>query len=559
MVRKGSTVRVRQWASSGWAWLWRRRLVLATGLAAAIPVVVSTVNAVAAGWLPLGDDAITAVRSFDVLTTHPPLVGPYSIASGLVGKPVQSPGPLLYWLLAVPVRLGEAAPAIAMGTVNTSAVIGAVALARRRGGTALMFATAGGLAVTCGSLEAQTFHDVWGPSAAVLPFALLIFLAWSIACGEHRWLPLAALVGSFVVQTHLTYVLPGAVLLATALGLLLATRPSIPRRWVAATLAVGLVCWSLPIAQEVTHRPGNVEGIVEAATIGHPTLGADAGWHSVARTVGVPPWWLRGPRIPFVRLADVTYAPSAASTATAALALVALAWVALAGLRSRRRELAAAALLALGLMASVALVAARTPSADFSVVAYTLWWASPAGMFAWLVLAFAAARAARARLPARIPAAPARIPARIPAAAALLAVAAVGGVVAEHGKPDRLEPEFKPARTIAARVGETPPGGTLLVTGPRTFDGLDVEGVVAYALRRGGLRFVTSILPGIGTRYDPGAHPHARRMEVVMLPRPGQLRGRVIARVLLGGPRDAPAPLRAPRPVVVTLALQGRP
>jgi hypothetical protein len=147
-----------------------------------------------------------------------------------------------------------------------------------------------------------------------------------------------------------------------------------------------------------------------------------------------------------------------------------------------------------------------------------------------------------------------RVPARAATAAALLAVAAVGAVVAAHGKPNRLEPLFHPAHTMAARLdADTPPGGAVLVTGPRTFMGLDLEGVVAYALRRRGVPFVTSNLPGIGTRYDPRRHPHDRVMAVSERLRPAPVRGRVIARVMLPGPRDAPPAERAPRPVVVTL------
>src|SRR3954453_759921 len=68
-------------------WLRRHALGLATGLAAALPVIVSTVHAVSAGWLPLGDDAIIAVRALDVFSTHPPLLGQYSVASSVIGEP----------------------------------------------------------------------------------------------------------------------------------------------------------------------------------------------------------------------------------------------------------------------------------------------------------------------------------------------------------------------------------------------------------------------------------------------------------------------------------------
>ena len=43
-----------------------------------------------------------------------------------------------------------------MGIVNTLAIIGCVALARRRGGLVLMFATAIGIALMCQSLPSES-------------------------------------------------------------------------------------------------------------------------------------------------------------------------------------------------------------------------------------------------------------------------------------------------------------------------------------------------------------------------------------------------------------------
>ena len=65
---------------------------------------------------------------------------------------------------------------------------------------------------------------MWNPSAGLLPFTLLVFLCWSVACGEHRLLPITALVGSFVIQLQLTYLLPSLGLLLIALAGLIASR-----------------------------------------------------------------------------------------------------------------------------------------------------------------------------------------------------------------------------------------------------------------------------------------------------------------------------------------------
>lgn len=532
-------------------WVRRNGLVLATGLAASLPIIVSTIRAVAEGWLPLGDRAVIGVRAFDVLSTHPPLVGQYSAASQVIGKPVLSPGPLLYWLLALPVRLGGLAPAIAVGLVNSAAVVGVIALARRRGGPVLMVVTAGATALMCASLDAWIFHDIWNPSAALMPFLLLVFLAWSLACGEWRLLPLTALVASFVVQAQLTYALSSALVLAVGVGFLVASGPSVPRRWLLATLVVAALCWALPLMDEVVHRPGNVERILEAGTSGAPTLGAAAGWHSIVHAVGVPPWWLQGPRGTFARVAEVAYAPTTFAIATAVLMLGALVAVAAVGLRRGRRDLAAAALIALGLMLALGLVTAGTPSGGilFGVVGYTLWWASPAGMFCWLVIGYGTValfgRRVRGDLPLPAAAAP----------AALACVAAIGAVVAGAGGPDRFQPAFDQIHRIVDRsaAAAAPGADGLVLGGALTEVATEVRGAIAYRLRGEGVRVLSASPPGIGTRYDPALHPHSREIDVTE--GPGQGRGRLVAReVLPGVPSAQPGGARGPRAVTVSVA-----
>ena len=160
----------------------------------------STIKAAHAGWVPAGDDGIIATRGWDVLTSHTPLVGQYSEAGLLIhGQVMHSPGPMLYWLIALPAHLGSVTSiAVTMGVVNTLAIIGCVALARRRGGLILMFATAAGIALMCQSLPAEAMHDIWNPAAGLFPFLLLIFLSWSLTCGEYRLLPFTVFVASFI-------------------------------------------------------------------------------------------------------------------------------------------------------------------------------------------------------------------------------------------------------------------------------------------------------------------------------------------------------------------------
>jgi hypothetical protein len=526
--------------SAAAAWVARNRLLLATGLAGSLPVIVSTVNAVSVGWFPLGDDAITSVRSFDVLSTHPPTLGPISTSSLLIGHPVLSPGPMLFWLLALPVRLGTPGPAIAIGLVNVACVIGIVALARRRGGRPLMFATAAAVAAMSGSLDSYVWHDLWGPAATLLPFTLLLFLAWSVGCGEYRLLPLAVLVASFTVQSHLTYALPTVAVLVPALGFLVLSRPAVPRRWIWASLAVLAVCWALPLADEVVHRPGNAERIVQAATAVDRSYGASGGFHSVVHAIGIPPWWLQAPRTPFGRLAEVIEDPAPFAVATALSILAVLCALVVVALRRGRRDVALPAVLALTAMLGLFAVTASSPSHGplLVVISYTIWWACPAGMFTWLVLAFGTARTflGAGRGLARVTPAAGR---GRPALVGVVAVAAIGGVVAADQNRDRLEPLFAPAGRIADEVRSgTPAGTTVFITGDTNEVANDLQSAVAYALRGSGRPFVTRSLPGIGTRYDPGRHRYDSVMTVTEHPSAG---ARVIAREeVVNAPLGAP-------------------
>jgi hypothetical protein len=423
--------------------LGRRALTLATGLAAAVPVLVATVRAVGDGWLPAADMGVVATRAWDVFTSHTPLVGQYSYAGRVTGKITHSLGPMLYWLLALPAHFGSPASITwTMGIVNTLAILGVVALARRRGGVVLMFAAAIALALMCQSLAAETFHDIWNPSAALFPFTLLIFLCWSLACGEYRLLPITALVASFVLQANLTYLPPTLGLLAVGIGGLVVSRVEIRRRrlavaaaagsdaggegadgdvppgepgtgtqalsvaargrrpllrWALAALAVVAIFWSAPVIDELSEPAGNMTLVVRSATTQKATLGASVGWHAIVRAVGVRPWWLYVPVDRWQRQYDVRETPRLHAVLSCVALLAALFAAMLVAFRRRRRDVASGALIGLVLCGALAAVAASTPSAPSVTLTlgYTMWWGSQVGMWVWLMLAWSAFLAIR--------------------------------------------------------------------------------------------------------------------------------------------------------------------
>lgn len=416
--------------------LGRRALTLAAGLAAAVPVIVATAKAVRDGWVPVADQGIIATRAWDVFTSHTPLVGQYSYAGHVTGKITHSLGPMLYWLLAIPAHFGTPASiTVTMGAVNTLAILGVVILARRRGGIVLMFGAALAVALMCQSLAGEILHDIWNPSAGLFPFTLLIFLCWSLACGEHRLLPLTVLVASFVMQANLMYLAPTLGLLAVGLGGLVAARVSLRRsrravamgvlgngggesaeaytppagagmraraparrpprsllRWGGAALLVAAICWSAPVIDQLTESPGNMTLVLQSATAQKSTVGASVGWHAVVRAVGVRPWWLYVPVDRWQRQYDVRETPLTHAVVSCVVLLAALFVMMIVGLARRRRDVASGALIGFVLCAALAAVAAATPTPPklALTLAYTMWMGSQVGMWVWLMLAWSA-------------------------------------------------------------------------------------------------------------------------------------------------------------------------
>ena len=497
-------------------------------------MIVSTVEATRADWVPGADTAIIATRAHDVLSSHPPLVGQYTLAGEVTGHVTHSLGPMLFWLLALPANFGPTASLIwTMGTVNTLAIVGAVALARRRGGLVLMFATALAIALMCQSLAAETFHDVWNPSAGLFGFTLLIFLCWSLACGEYRLLGLTVLVASFVVQAHLMYLPPTLGLLAIGFGGLTLSRIEIARehkrqaparrdgdsaqaasspppsdsddarnattrhgrpvlRWGLIALAVGAICWSAPVVDELSEHHGNLTLVAETATARQTTLGASVGWHAVVRAVGIRPWWLYVPYTRWERKYDVRSTPSTHTIVSCLMLLGALLLTMLIACIQRRRDMAAATLIGFVLCAALAAIAASTPTPRVlsATLGYTMWWGSQLGMWVYLILAWSLglvlARGAHALAPSvrgslsglgrpyrnrrRTPSdhagsrrrAAATASTLAPALACLLAlgaIIAVGGAVASTERPDEHRSTYRPTAALAARLNRVIPAG----------------------------------------------------------------------------------------------------
>ncbi len=506
-------------------WLIDHRLVLVVGLAAALPVIVSTVRALLDGWNPLFDDSIIAVRSFDVFSAHSPLVGEHSDASLASIGPVYSLGPLLNWLLSIPSHLfGNWAIPLTMGIVNTLAIVGIVVLARRRGGTGLMVLTALALPVMCHSWTQEVLHSPDNSKAALVLFALLPFLAWSIACGDLFLLPFTAFVFSLAVQAHLSLAVPSAgvvlVALVAAAGSAWATRATPAtgsrRRWLLGSVAVLAVCWIAPLLDLALHPPGNLIRVVRTTTFAGPTLGLRSGVHALAHTIGFPPWWLEGPSNAYSAIVG----PSGVRGITSVAVLIALVLVGEVSRRRRRLDLVAGVAIALVLSLSVVLYIRSTP---FRLIIptsiYGLRWASAAGMFVWLVLAWSlivllepVRRVQRAIGGLRRAG---LTPSRAVAGGALATAALATAMCLGEGG-DYFAFLYRPALSLRAQVLPRLPRHATVLVGFTTFFSSAVQEGLVYQLRRAGLHPLVPIQFDDPTKWGP-SYSGTRRHDLTIV------------------------------------------
>lgn len=252
--------------------------------AAAIAVVVFvTARGLAGGYVAMRDRAMIALRSRDVLTEHHPLVGMASSGS-TPESAFNHPGPLLFDVLAAPVRLLGDSTGIAVGAalINIVAIVGIVVAARGVGGERVAVLGAAGTCALAWIMGSETLYDAWNPNVLVLPFLWFALLAWHVACGGLRRLPLAVAVGSFCVQAHLGFPIVVGVVLAAALVAGIRwplSEGGAVRRPLALAAAVGLVAWAQPIWEQLFgDGKGNLSRIFgagsDAENIAGPTFAA---------------------------------------------------------------------------------------------------------------------------------------------------------------------------------------------------------------------------------------------------------------------------------------------
>ncbi len=260
------------------------------------------VRAVATRWYPASDDAIILSQVHDVGGSTP-LVGVYSRFGW------RHPGPWLFYVLAPLYRASGAWPNAALVTtalLNAGSAAAAVRIAWRRRGRRFGVLTGVALLLLCRSFGVTALMDPWNAWVPLLPFTWLLFAAWDLVAGRRWALPIVVGVGSFVVQSHVSYGPVVGALGLWGIGAALRSCPR-PRAWAAPALAaaaVGAVLWAPVAVEQMRNDPGNLTLLADfflhgrtgplAGVAPTPPIGPVAAAGLLARElVGGP--WLGGP------------------------------------------------------------------------------------------------------------------------------------------------------------------------------------------------------------------------------------------------------------------------
>jgi hypothetical protein len=368
-------------------------------VAALLPLAVSALALifdVGNSYLPAGDLAMTEMHVRDV-GRHEVLVGLWSRWDW------NHPGPMVFYLLA-PFYWLTGGASIGMNlaalAINGAAITGMLLLARRRGGTSLLLCTLLACLLLMRTSGGEFLHDPWNLLITVFPYGLLLFVAWSMACGEAWTVPVAAVIATFLIQTHVGFALLVVPLLAWSAAALVwpvIKEPGVyarAGRLVRPVLVAGgvlVVLWLPPFLEGLRHSPSNISRIVRYFR--HPDEPANPlieGWRVISGQFALTPEWLTSKRAPN----PLTGEPQVIDSPRLPWLLLVVALAAV-YLWRRGRSDDRTLVVTLGLVLTLGVVAvARTIGPAFD---YRLRWTWVPAMLAFIVVAWAGWRAATDR------------------------------------------------------------------------------------------------------------------------------------------------------------------
>ncbi len=391
----------------------RLALVALASVFAVAPVLVGIARVHDSSYQPSFDHAVHELLVRDVGTDSPPLVGPSTTAGNM-----NHPGPLPFYVLSVPYR-AFGSPSwgllVGAGIVSALAIMLAVAVATRVGGTWIGLAVAVGAGAFLHAAGVSAALDFWNPSIAQYPFLLFLVAAWGVAAGSRWLLPLVAVAGSFVAQAHAGFLpMVGLVGLWAIASLVLgewmnrrrraptrsvspgsggvrdglagpdgaaardvdeAAGPSIGQRlsrWrvvAPITLLIVMGCWAAPFVQTRTVAEGNLPMLIRyGLSSDRVGVGFEVAAETMAHQLGGVPTWLGKPD------ADPGAPITALRSPLTGLAVPAGALVFAALVAFRRRSRMLASLVGTAVVAIVAGLFAGAGIEGEVFVHYVRWW-----------------------------------------------------------------------------------------------------------------------------------------------------------------------------------------
>jgi len=364
-----------------------RRVATHPATYAVLPlVVIAVVVIVRAGYfVPRFDYAIQELAVQESARAQR-LLGPYSRFG------FNHPGPLLFYVnVPAYLALGKNAGLSLILTrlvVDTACIVMVLVLIDRIGRRTAAWGAAVGIVFFELRAGLEWFRDPWNPYVVVLPMVLALVAGAALIDGPtgRRWRAIVLVIaGSFAVQSHIgTAPLVALALLLGVIGVVRSgwkpgTRaPALADTTIA--LGVGLVCWSLPIWEQLTEH-GNLRAVASFATSSGETPSLGTVVHPVVLAVTLGAGHLGnlfGPQ-PF---ADV---PRAGPVMWTVLVVVLVASCAYAVWSWQRGRLGLAALAASVPLAALVLLVATTRIKG-SVEPYLFAVGLAVGMLAWMVL-----------------------------------------------------------------------------------------------------------------------------------------------------------------------------
>ena len=357
-----------------------------------VPFVYALVRSLQHRWVALSDAAIIALRSWDVLTAHGPLVG----QATRLGHGMFDLGPLEYWLLTVPVHLDPRhgslwGAALWCMVASSLAIEAAWSVAGMLGGLA-----ASGIILGVIAWYPQiAAGPSWNPSLGAMFFLAALATAWAVMSGKRGWWPVLVVSASIAAQAHLMFALASVliVVLAFIVALIDTIRSGAGYRgyrWAVIGVIAAAACWAAPLVQQFTTRPGNMTVLLNNQGGRGPGAGLTFGLRALAGATEPPAYWWKP--LSSLGYLGLVWKSSAGfgffSVVLVAVVLIIALWM----LRSRRT----ASLAALTLLLSIAVMVtfADIPAASIAATTSTLGSLTylmiplfPVGVLTWLIVA----------------------------------------------------------------------------------------------------------------------------------------------------------------------------